>query len=74
MIHLSVAEAQQRLPDLLTAASQGEVVQIYQGGQEFQLCITSPRPVRPKAGRLKGQVVVADDFDEPLEELREYME
>ena len=28
----------------------------------------------PKAGRLKGQLVVPDDFDEPLEELREYME
>ena len=28
----------------------------------------------PKAGRLKGQLVVPDDFDKPLEELREDME
>ena len=36
-----------------------------------------PRPTVtgvPKAGRLKGQLVVPDDFDEPLEELQEYME
>ena len=28
----------------------------------------------PKAGRLEGLLVVPDDFNEPLEELREYME
>ena len=42
-----------------------------------RLAATRPRPPAtgmPKAGRLKGQLVVPDDFDEPLEELREYME
>ena len=40
----------------------------------------SPRPGPgrryrvPKAGRLKGRLVVPDDFDEPLEGLREYIE
>jgi hypothetical protein len=28
----------------------------------------------PKAGRLKGRLVVPDDIKEPLEDLREYME
>jgi prevent-host-death family protein len=28
----------------------------------------------PKAGQYEGRLVVPDDFDEPLEELREYME
>jgi hypothetical protein len=28
----------------------------------------------PKAGQYEGRLVVPDDFKEPLEELREYME
>jgi antitoxin (DNA-binding transcriptional repressor) of toxin-antitoxin stability system len=79
MIQLSVAEAQQRLPELLTAASQGEVVRIQENGSVFQLTPIQPRPRPPvtgvpKAGQFKGMFVVPDDFDEPLEELREYME
>ena len=82
MIHLDATEAQQRLPELLVAASAGEIVEITQNGQSFHLTSAQPRPERPrppvtgvpKAGRLKGMFVVPDDFDEPLEELREYME
>lgn len=79
MIQLSVGEAQQRFLDLLTAARAGEVVEIQQNGWTFRLTAVASRgrpPVTgvPKAGRLKGQLVVPDDFDEPLEELREYME
>ena len=82
MIQLSSTEAQQRLPELLTAAREGEVVQIQENGWTYQLTLIPPRPPRPrppvtgvpKAGQFKGQFVVPDDFDEPLEELREYME
>jgi antitoxin (DNA-binding transcriptional repressor) of toxin-antitoxin stability system len=79
MIQLTAIEAQQRLPELLTAARAGEIVRIQENGCTFEL---SPVPTRPrppvtgipKAGQFKGQFVVPDDFDEPLEELREYME
>ena len=79
MIQLSVNEAQERFPELLDAARAGEVVEIRQDGWTFRLTAVSTRlrpPVTgvPKAGRLKGQLVVSEDFDEPLEELREYME
>lgn len=77
MPHLSVSEAQQRLPELLSAARAGEVVEIQQNGWTFRLTAVPSRPPvtgTPKAGRLKGQIVVPTDFDEPLEELREYME
>jgi antitoxin (DNA-binding transcriptional repressor) of toxin-antitoxin stability system len=82
MILVSTNEAQQRLPELLTAAGQGEVVRIQQNGTMFQLSAVPPQSERPrppvtgvpKAGRLEGYYVVPDDFDEPLEELREYME
>jgi antitoxin (DNA-binding transcriptional repressor) of toxin-antitoxin stability system len=33
-----------------------------------------PVKIRPKFGSAKGMIKISDDFDEPLEELKEYME
>ena len=33
----------------------------------------SEKPVLRKAGKYRGKIVIADDFDEPLEEFKEYM-
>ncbi len=78
MIQVTVPEAQQRLPDLLGAVEAGEEVEIRaENGRVFRLAVGRPRPPVtgvPKAGRLKGKLIVPDDFDEPLEELREFME
>jgi antitoxin (DNA-binding transcriptional repressor) of toxin-antitoxin stability system len=79
MIWLSVNEAQHRLPELLIAVRAGEVVEIRENGWTFRVTVVPSQarpPVTgtPKAGRLKGQLVVPENFDEPLEELREYME
>jgi len=72
MIQMSVTDAQQRLPELLAAASAGETVEITQNGAAYRLTPIAQRPRPPvtgvpKAGRLKGMYVVPDDFDEPLE-------
>jgi antitoxin (DNA-binding transcriptional repressor) of toxin-antitoxin stability system len=78
MVRITVVEAQQRLPELLNAVEAGEEVEIRaENGRTFRLAASRPRPPVagvPKAGRLKGQLVVPGDFEEPLEELREYME
>jgi antitoxin (DNA-binding transcriptional repressor) of toxin-antitoxin stability system len=78
MVQIAVAEAQQRLPELLNAVEKGEEVEIRaENGRTYRLAQSRPRPPVtgvPKAGRLKGQLVVPDNFKEPLEELREYME
>ena len=79
MTILTVGEAQQRLPELLDAARQGQAVEIIQQDQRFRLVALSPRarpPVTgiPKAGRYAGRLIVPADFDEPLDELREYAE
>ena len=78
MVQVTVVEAQQRLPDLLRIVTTGEVVEIRaDDGRTYRLAPTRARPPVtgvPKAGRLKGQLVVPDDFNEPLEKLREYME
>jgi antitoxin (DNA-binding transcriptional repressor) of toxin-antitoxin stability system len=78
----TVNEAQQRLPELLEAARQGQSVEIIQQDQRFRLLALPPLLPRtrppvtgiPKAGRYAGRLIVSADFDEPLDELREYME
>ena len=77
MTTLTITEAQKRLPDLLAAAQAGEKV-IIQGdkGQTFALVpLVSPDwPGYPQPGSAKGLIKMTDSFDEPLDELKEYME
>ncbi len=78
MIQVTTSEAQQRLPDLLTAAESGQSVEIQaDNGRTFRLSANRPRPPVsgvPRAGSCKGLIEIADDFDAPLEELHEYWE
>jgi antitoxin (DNA-binding transcriptional repressor) of toxin-antitoxin stability system len=79
MIRITDDEAPARLPELLAAARAGDLVEIQQDAWTFRLTAVPSRPRPPatgipQAGRLKGKFVVPDDFDEPLDELREYME
>ena len=78
MVQITVKEAQRRLPELLDAVEAGEEVEIRaEDGRSYRLASSRPRPPVtgvPKAGRLKGLLVVPDDIKDPLEELREYME
>ncbi len=78
---VTIAEAQQRLPDLLAAVEAGDTVTIRTDqGRIFQLMVQTRVPGvnpawqgYPHAGSAKGFIQVAEDFDEPLEELNEYM-
>jgi antitoxin (DNA-binding transcriptional repressor) of toxin-antitoxin stability system len=78
MVEVTLAEAQQRLPELLAAAEAGEGVAIRgPSGRVFHLTAVRPRPPVagvPKAGSCQGAFVVPKDFKAPLDELREYME
>lgn len=78
MVQMTVKEAQRCLPDLLNAVEAGEEVEIRaEDGRSYMLASSRPRPPVtgvPKAGRLKGRLVVPPDIKEPLEELKEYME
>jgi antitoxin (DNA-binding transcriptional repressor) of toxin-antitoxin stability system len=78
MVKVKVEEAQHRFPELLDAVERGEDVEIRaEDGRSYRLASSRPRPPVtgvPKAGRLKGRLVVPDDIKEPLEDLREYME
>jgi antitoxin (DNA-binding transcriptional repressor) of toxin-antitoxin stability system len=77
-MEVTLAEAQQRLHELLAAAEAGESVAIRgPSGREFRLTAVRPRPPVtgiPKAGSCRGVFVVPTDFKAPLDELREYVE
>ncbi len=79
MTQLAIADAQQRLPEVLAAVRAGELVEILHDGWKFRLTAVGPRPDPPvtgipRAGSCKGLFVVPADFKDPLEEMREYME
>jgi antitoxin (DNA-binding transcriptional repressor) of toxin-antitoxin stability system len=77
MIHVTVNEAQARLPELLAVAEAGEAIEIRTtAGRSFHLIaqptegpdgVTDPAwPGFPEAESCKGMIWMADDFDAPL--------
>ncbi|MEH1944753.1 MAG: type II toxin-antitoxin system prevent-host-death family antitoxin [Nostoc sp.] len=75
MQHIPLTEASKNLPDLIEAALSGEEIIIIKDNQPVvKLTPVSPvkRPRQP--GSAKGLITISDDFDEPLEDFKEYME
>ena len=85
MTTIPLSEAQSSLADLIHRLVPGDVVTITENdrpvAQIVPVVAIKTRPPRPrppvtgvpKAGSVPG-LVVPDDFKEPLEEMREYME
>lgn len=77
MTVVPVKDAKDRLDELLAASAKGEEVVIArEDGSAFKLVPTEspPKKKRGLIGSAKGKVWMADDFDEPLEDFKEYME
>jgi antitoxin (DNA-binding transcriptional repressor) of toxin-antitoxin stability system len=86
MSAITLHDAQSRLADLIHGLSPGEVLTITEndrpGARLIPVPLVQQRPPRPrppvtgvpKAVSCEGLFVVPDDFKEPLEEMREYME
>jgi hypothetical protein len=65
---VSILEAKQNLEDLLHKAAAGESVVITLENQEFE--VTPKKKLRGGWGSLPGWTM-SDDFNEPLEEMKE---
>jgi prevent-host-death family protein len=75
MQHVDLDEIGNRLPDLVNAAVNGEDVFIDANGQEVvQLVPVARLKRRRQFGSAKGLIWMADDFDAPLEDFKDYME
>jgi prevent-host-death family protein len=74
---ITVQEAQAKLKDLIERLAPGEEVVITENQEPVAKLVgqRATRQTRPAPGLGKGSILyMAPDFDEPLEEFREYME
>lgn len=68
-----MTEAAEKLPELIDAALRGEEVVITKGDRtSIKLIPITPVKSR-QPGSAKGQVWMSEDFDEPLEDFKDYM-
>jgi antitoxin (DNA-binding transcriptional repressor) of toxin-antitoxin stability system len=75
MKSVTIAEASEKLSELFDAALRGEEVIITKGDRtSIKLTPTTTAKPRPKFGSAKGLIKMSDDFDEPLEDFKDYME
>jgi antitoxin (DNA-binding transcriptional repressor) of toxin-antitoxin stability system len=73
---VTIEEAQSRLPALIEELLHGEELVITRDGQPLARLTRAPRtswPCQPGSARDKSHWM-ADDFDAPLEDFKEYME
>ena len=83
MTQLDISQAKSNLSDLLDLAIKGEEIVITKDNKPVAkispIAPLSTRRVAPvlrplKRGSAKGKVWMSDNFDEPLEDFKEYME
>jgi len=70
---VNVHEAKTHLSKLLVRVSAGETTTIARAGKP--IAVLTPlreRPARGVPGRNAGQIVIHDDFDDPIPEFDEY--
>lgn len=69
---VSVYEAKSKLSQMINAALEGEEVIITRNGQEtVQLVRVNSKSKRNWIGMYEGEIVIHDDFDEPVKEFEE---
>jgi antitoxin (DNA-binding transcriptional repressor) of toxin-antitoxin stability system len=73
MSHIDVKQAGKCLEELIEQASQGEEVVITKDERPFARLSPAEGKRQRHFGSLKGKIWMSDDFDEPLEDFREYM-
>lgn len=76
MTQITLTEASQHLSDLIEAALKGEEIIITKDNKPVVklVPVSSVKKRWPaKAGSAKGLVTISDDFDEPLEDFKDYM-
>lgn len=75
MLQVNIHEAKTNLSKLIQKVIAGEEVVIAKGNQPIVklVLIENLKPQR-RLGTAKGKIKIADDFDEPLEDFKDYMQ
>ena len=75
MQQVDISVAQTQITELLQSALRGEEIIITRDNHPIlKLIQVSSQPKRRQRGSAKGQIWIAADFDEPLEDFKEYTE
>lgn len=74
MQQVNVEDAKAHLPELIEAAVGGEEIIITKDDQPVvKLMPVKQKKNRAQFGSAKGMIIIHDDFDEPLEDFKDYM-
>jgi len=75
MQQVDISVAQTQITELLQSALRGEEIIITRDNHPIlKLIQVSSQPKRRQRGSARGQIWMAADFDEPLEDFKEYTE
>lgn len=74
MTHVDVQRAGEIFPELMELVASGKEIIIDKDKQPFAKLVPLARAKKQRQfGSAKGMIVMAEDFDEPLEDFAEYM-
>lgn len=74
MATVTIEEAQARLGELIDKLQPGEEMVITRNAEPVAKLVTATTPVPRQPGLLKDKILyMAEDFDAPLEDFKEYM-
>ena len=75
MLQVNIHEAKTNLSKLIQKVVAGEEVIIAKGNKPLvKMTIIDELKPKRKLGTAKGKIKISDDFDEPLEDFKEYMQ
>lgn len=73
MKQVSLAEFKNQFDDLVKEVFTGEEIEVCDNGHSFKMVPMPHEEPRPRFGSAKGTFWMADDFDAPLEDFKDYM-
>lgn len=73
MHQVNLQEAETQLATLIEQVASGEEVVITRSdGSAFKIILLNSTPPRPKFGSAKGLISMSEDFDDALEDFKDY--
>lgn len=74
MYEIALQNASVQFAEIFEDVAHGDEVRIRRDdGKIFKIVLVQAQTPVPKFGSARGLIEIADDFDEPLEDFREYM-
>ncbi len=74
MLNIDIVKAENCLPDLIAQSISGKEIVITRSGQPLvKLVALTGQKRKRRFGSAKGLIKISDNFDEPLDDFRDYM-